>query len=375
MKITVKTLQQKQFQIDAEPSDTVADLKSKIKDTQNHPVEHQKLIYSGKVLADDKTIESCQIKEKDFLVLMVSKPKPAPAAAAGPSNVATPAAAPAQAAAPAAAPATPAAAPAPAAPAAGASSGPAFPDLVTGAALQTSVQNMIEMGFEREQVLRALKASFNNPDRAVEYLFNGIPAGLVAEEQPQQAAAPAAPQAAAAPAVAAAAAAPAPAAAPAQPQNLFQMAQQQQQQQQRGGPPAGLAAAAGGVGPSDMERLRGVESLAGMRELVQQNPALLQPLIQQFAQQDPQLAQAVAANPEMLFQILADGMANMDDDDGEGGVLPPGTTTIELTADENAAVERLVALGFSRGQAIEAYLACGKNEEIAANFLFEGGFD
>lgn len=40
-------LQQKQFHVEAELSDTVKDLKEKVKAELGHPVESQKLIYSG----------------------------------------------------------------------------------------------------------------------------------------------------------------------------------------------------------------------------------------------------------------------------------------------------------------------------------------
>lgn len=112
-----------------------------------------KLIHSGKVLKDGDTIESCNIKETDFLVVMITKAKKAPAPA--PAAAAAPAAAPAPAAAAAAesssAPAPAAAAPAPAAAAAAASEEEEFPAEMVG--------NLTAMGFPEAEVKACLRAS------------------------------------------------------------------------------------------------------------------------------------------------------------------------------------------------------------------------
>jgi UV excision repair protein RAD23 len=55
------------------------------------------------------------------------------------------------------------------------------------------------------------------------------------------------------------------------------------------------------------------------------------------------------------------------------GANPPGT--IRVTQEEMDAINRLTQLGFPKHKAAEAYFACDKNEELAANYLFESGFE
>lgn len=71
--------------------------------------------------------------------------------------------------------------------------------------------------------------------------------------------------------------------------------------------------------------------------MVRENPAMIQPLLQQIATQNPQLAQLIAQNPQALMELLgAGGEGDEGDDDMMGGV-----TQVNLTQEEANAVERV----------------------------------
>jgi selenophosphate synthetase-related protein len=79
MKITLKTLQGKQLPIELEEDMTIADTKKKIEEEHKMAAESQKLIAYGKVLADEaQTLRDYNIKDGDFIVVMVQKAKPKP---------------------------------------------------------------------------------------------------------------------------------------------------------------------------------------------------------------------------------------------------------------------------------------------------------
>ena len=166
MKLTFKTLQQKTFQIEAPENITVAELKAQISNLQECSIDSQKLILKGKILSDETTVESMGFTEKDFIVLMITKAKSTPTSNTQSTPVQAPQSAENKQQATLPTQATPA-------PVSEAAVVPQESDasLVTGSALQTAVANMVEMGFPKDQVMLAMRAAFNTPDRAAEYLM------------------------------------------------------------------------------------------------------------------------------------------------------------------------------------------------------------
>ncbi|KAI1457753.1 UV excision repair protein Rad23 [Annulohypoxylon moriforme] len=377
MKVTFKELSNQKFTLDVEPTDLVSTLKQRVAEEKGWDAKALKLIYSGKILKDEESVAAHKIEEKGYVVCMVSKPKPAPAAAAAAasssaapetparSTAATPAAPAAPTHSSTASPAVPATpSPAPGAP--GSSS-----EMAMGAARTEVIANMEAMGFERSQCEAALRAAFYNPERAVEYLLNGIPESARQPEPQREAPAQSTPGAAPA-GFAPPAGQPAEAEAEGGGINLFDLAAQQGRGGSRGGAggsaqaaaAAAAAAAAGGPALGNLDWLRNNAQFQQLRQVVQQQPQMLEPILQQLGAGNPQLAQLISANPEQFLQLLGEA----GDDDAP---LPPGAQTISVTEEERDAIERLCRLGFDRDAAIQAYFACDKNEELAANFLFD----
>lgn len=108
------------------------------------------------------------------------------------------------------------------------------------------------------------------------------------------------------------------------------------------GIPAGAAAGVpGGAGGPDAESLNAIANspqIQRIRQAVQENPALIQPLLQQIAASNPALAQVINQNPQALYDLLG-----LSDDDLEGGEDYGGQQVmqVDLTHDEAAAVERV----------------------------------
>lgn len=238
-------------------------------------------------------------------------------------------------------------------------------ELATGAALEEKIKQIMEMGFPRDEVVRALRAAFNNPDRAVEYLMTGLPPEFQAASEA------------------------------AQDVNPSDQRQEEQEPRQQNEPfnmfaPGQPAATRQQASQGPLSELRANPRFRALRAMVQANPEFLQPMLQELGRNNPSLLMQINANQQeflaMLNEPLDQGeeagveemlraMMSEGGGGGEGGEESDRVMQIELTEEEVAAIDRLAGLGFHRDACIEAFLICDKNEEAAANYLLENAGD
>jgi len=362
MLITFKTLEQKTFKIEIDETEKVKVLKEKIAEergSDQFPVAGQKLIYSGKILDDEKLISECSIDPvKNFVVVMVVKQKPK--AAEKPKDTETSTSQSGQgASASAAAASTPTTTETTESPSTASltssestttagttdsttssesaqnTTGLAESALLTGTALESSITELMSLGYSREQVMRALNRSFHNADRAAEYLLSGnIPDMPEGDDEGS------------APAVA----------------------------------PAAIGSGGGGgvggdIARGDLNFLRNLPQFQLMRNQVQAHPESLPQLLQEIGRSNPELLSVISQHQEDFIALLnetssADGGDEGGDvDSGAAGGAPGGPLQIQVTPIEKESIDRMVSMGFAEGEVIQAFFACDKNEQLAIEFL------
>ena len=339
MKLIVKTLNGKQLPIEIEDSNSVAEIKAVIEKDHALKAETLKLIAYGKVLdGDDKKATDYNLKEGDFIVAMQQKAQPkkaAPVAEPEPKEpVASPSPAPVQ---PPVASSAPVVVPT-AATTTSSSTQPTLPPQV-----EQAINELMEISqMPREACARALAAAQGVPDIAFEILMSGgLPEGdMVEGDDPYG---------------------------------------------DEGD--VGMAGAAGGdpfagfnLDPEVRAQIGALVSNANfgmIRQRLVQDPTFSQQFMETLRNNQPRIFEAITANPQLLMALVLghNPLQGVGGGPGAGAAMPqqPPPGSIQVSPEDGEAIARLASLGFSKYRAAEAYFAMDKNEEQAANFLFEAG--
>ncbi|XP_053991459.1 uncharacterized protein LOC128883286 [Hylaeus volcanicus] len=186
------------------------------------------------------------------------------------------------------------------------------------------VESLCSMGFEKTAAQDALRAAFNDPNRAVEYLMTGIPESAATQ---------------------------------------FDYT------------PAMHASTLGaGSDPSRLAVLRQHPLFDQIRAAIQENPQIISGILHIIQLQNPELFELIANNQlEFLQMLTEDTDIPLSLNSVENAA---GQDVIHITSEQEEIVKRISdCLGFSNSVVLQALLVCDWNEDSAANLLFETAKD
>ena len=291
MHLLLKNLKQQEYQIEIESDQkTVKDLKLEIEKVHNFDSSCIKLLHSGVVLEDDKKLEEYKIKEGNVIIMMLLKPKKVEAKPEPNQKEELQQQEP-----------------------------PKNEENKPQPQYTEQINALVDMGYEKEKVERAIKAANGSIDLAVEYLNE--------EQIPNQ------------------------------------------NEPNTGNANSNIPSSSNSNLPEELKKNASI-----IKCLCMNNPEKLPSILTNLKEHSPQLFELIKQHEEDFKNLLVSPLSEEDIRNFQSIQQelrrPPGQT-IRLTKEESDAVKRLQELGFSQADAVQAYFACDKNEEMAANFLFE----
>ncbi|ELR12364.1 UBA/TSN domain containing protein [Acanthamoeba castellanii str. Neff] len=303
MKLVLKKLpDQVAIEVEVAEDATCEDLKRQIQTDHQFDVSWQKVIFAGRIVSDEARLAEQGIKDGASLVLVTAQrllPLPHPRLL-------------------------------PPLPLNQLLLSPHLPkhNLLPRPPLLQMLLRLLGMGFEQEQIVRALRLARNDLQNACDLLLSGAQ-----RTDPQQEAS-----------------------------NLMSDLIQRMGQQ-NSDPQA------------QFEWVVQQPQFQRIRSLLQTRPDLFAALLTQLGGSNPQLHELISQNQAEFLEWLNDEEGG----DGDGSDIAVvqtgggggGGAAAQLSQRDESSITRLMELGFGRDVVRQAYLACGKNEEMAANYLFE----
>jgi UV excision repair protein RAD23 len=361
MKITIKSLKQINYDVEISDASTVEQLKKLVEEKHGFDSTTMKLLFTGIILEDKKTLSEYNMKEPNaYIVTMLNikvkpknlvkeeekveeKPLIKPLEKELISNKKE------------------------------TNSSNSDKQIVSTSSVPikdyaSQIKQLVDMGFTEDMAKNAINAANGDIPTAIDFLYSGIPAGA-------NKANPA----------------------------LSEFLDENEEEEQEG--PLELNGdAMNNIDLNDPNALKNISSV--VKVIINQDPDQLQNLLEDIEEINPEIIEFIKNNENEFKNLISKPIANEDimvfnqlmggaEEEGneEDELVAEGihnilgnaanfntnmntnlTANVNFTQSERESIERIKALGFSEMDVVQAFIACDKNEEMTANFLFENKY-